>query len=287
MKDLAWSYSDLRRHKEALALRKEALKLQQLVLPNNHPEIAFSKATLALSFSKKSENAQKLLEEALSILEQSPLPGDSTNIARIKGNMANVYSKRGLHKEALEIRENLWTYWQKTSEDQNHPFITTSMRNLAESYFQVGLYKEAIELQLEVVARNKNVLPERPNDVTISMSDLARSYFEAEYYKEAIELQKEVVARNKKMLPEWDRLVTISWYQEENATDVVASAMNDLARYQQNGLVVQAKGKGQKGGGKGQKHRGTCGKGRGHVRHTSSGSGYRAKGKGGKGRRCS
>jgi tetratricopeptide (TPR) repeat protein len=244
MKDLAWSHSDLGRHKEALTLREEVLKLQQGVLKPNDPEIAFSMATLALSygrFRQKFEDAQELLEEALEILKQSPLPEDSTKIAGIKGNLANVYSKREFHKKALEIRKELLEYWQKTSEDQNHPFITTAMRNLAVGRYP---YKEAIKLQEEVVKRNKNMLPERRKDVTISMNDLARSYFnKAERYEEAIELQEKVVARNEEMLPAGDRLVTIS--------------KDTLARYKR-----KAKGW---GGGRGRTYRGKGGKGRGRC----------------------
>ena len=39
MNNLAYSYSDLGRHNEALAMRESVLEFRRRVLPENHPDI--------------------------------------------------------------------------------------------------------------------------------------------------------------------------------------------------------------------------------------------------------
>ena len=39
MCSLAWTYSDLGRHEEALAMRERVLEFDRRVLPENHPDI--------------------------------------------------------------------------------------------------------------------------------------------------------------------------------------------------------------------------------------------------------
>ena len=39
MSQLSWTYSDLGRHEDALAMKERVLELRRRVLPENHPDI--------------------------------------------------------------------------------------------------------------------------------------------------------------------------------------------------------------------------------------------------------
>jgi tetratricopeptide (TPR) repeat protein len=114
MGNIAASYSELGRHREALAMQEKSLEFQRRVLPENHPDIGQSYFSLAVSH-RRDGNLQRSLEgarQALRIFQATMTPlSDCVEKARalvidLTGKIASSYDELGRHREAVALQEN-------------------------------------------------------------------------------------------------------------------------------------------------------------------------------------
>jgi len=82
MGNLAVTYSDLGRHKDALKMNEEVLEFRRRVLPADHPDIATSMDNLATTYAYlgRYEDALKVHKEVL-VMQWRSLPRDHPDIA--------------------------------------------------------------------------------------------------------------------------------------------------------------------------------------------------------------
>ena len=72
MNNLAATYGDLGRHKDALRMMEETLAFRRRILPEDHPEIALSMYNLAIMHDNlgRHEDALRMMEDALALFRR-------------------------------------------------------------------------------------------------------------------------------------------------------------------------------------------------------------------------
>jgi serine/threonine protein kinase len=106
MNNLAASYADLGRQREALTLCEETLKLMKAKLGPDHPDTLTSMNNLALSYAAlgRHQEALTLREETLKLMK-AKLGPDHPDTLSSMNNLAASYAALGRHQEALTLCE--------------------------------------------------------------------------------------------------------------------------------------------------------------------------------------
>ncbi len=164
------------KYAEAIPLALEALRIQELVLGPDHPDVATSLNNLAGLYQAMSVHgqAEPLFQRALKIIE-AKLGPDHPSVAVCLNNLALLYDNIGaygkaepLYQRALKIHE------AKLGPD--HPDVATTLNNLASLYENMGAYGKAEPLyQRALKIREAKLGPEHP-DVAQSLNNLASLY---------------------------------------------------------------------------------------------------------------
>jgi hypothetical protein len=96
MGNLASTYSDLGRHRDALVLQEKTLEFQRRLLPENHPEMGISCFNISSSYRQAGDfhRAIERAREALRILQAALPPSHphvkmaQERVRQLEGNMA-------------------------------------------------------------------------------------------------------------------------------------------------------------------------------------------------------
>jgi len=105
------------------------------------------------------------------------------------GNLASMYHKQGLWKEAEELEVLMMEMRKQRAWRGTSPTRSRAWPNLASTYWNQGRLKEAEELEVLVMETRKRVLGEEHPDSLTIMANLASTYWNQGWLKEAEELE--------------------------------------------------------------------------------------------------
>ena len=198
--NLASTYSNQGRWKEAEELEVQVMETRKKVLGDEHPSTLSSIANLASTYSnqgrwKEAEELEVQVMETRKKVLGDEHPSTLSSIA----NLASTYSNQGRWKEAekleMQVMETSFRVLGK-----EHPDTLSSIANLASTYMHQGRLKEAEELEVQVIETRRKVLGEEHPDTLSSMANLASMYMHQGRLKEAEELYKRALEGNKEKL---------------------------------------------------------------------------------------
>ena len=166
MANLASTYWNQGRWKEAKELDVQAMETRKRALGLEHPSTLTSMDNLASTFSN--QGRWKEAEELnVQVMETSSrvLGLEDPDTLSSMANFALTYQSQGRWKEAERLHVQVMET-RKRVLGLEHPATLNSMANLAFTFWSLGLKKEAIELMSEVVAcREKKIGSDYPDTV--------------------------------------------------------------------------------------------------------------------------
>jgi tetratricopeptide (TPR) repeat protein len=193
MNNLAYSYDEDGRSREALKLREQVLELRRKTLGPEHPDTLKSMTALAISYDVDYRwvEALQLRERTLALSLKVNGP-EHPNTLEAMHNLAISYVEAGRLPEAFKLREEVLALCRKVNGPE-HPDTLAAMNRLAFSYEGAGRRDEALKLQEQVLAlRRKTLGPEHP-DTLQSINPLALSYESTGRWDDVLKLREEVV----------------------------------------------------------------------------------------------
>ena len=134
---------DQKEHEEAIKYYEKALKINQKILPPDHPDLAISYTNIGNVYGEMGDYEQELVnhEQALTIKQQSLAPNDP-DLASSYNNIGAVYYAMNKYWKALSYYEKAFEIFQKAL-PSNHPDLAASYDNLGLVYEQMGDYPKA------------------------------------------------------------------------------------------------------------------------------------------------
>ncbi|KAF8510479.1 hypothetical protein BU17DRAFT_98101 [Hysterangium stoloniferum] len=191
--NLASTYCDLGRPKEAEVLQLQVLEAQKVRLGPEHPNTILAKANLASTYRSLGRPKEaEVLEHQVLEAWQVILGPEHPHTILAKGNLARTYCNLGKYKEA-EVLEYQVLEAQQLMLGPEHPDTILAKANLARTYCNMGRPKEAEVFQLQVLEAQQAILgPEHPNTI-LAKANLASTYCSLGRPKEAEVLQLQVL----------------------------------------------------------------------------------------------
>ncbi|MBD2546409.1 CHAT domain-containing protein, partial [Planktothricoides raciborskii] len=149
-------YKSQGKYSEAEPLYKEAIAIDRIALPENHPDLATDLSNLAaLYFSQgKYSEAEPLLDEAIAI-DRIALPPNHPSLATHLSNLAALYFSQGKYSEAEPLLDEAIAI-DRIALPENHPSLATHLNNLGLLYRSQGKYSEAFE-QFQASLKSENL----------------------------------------------------------------------------------------------------------------------------------
>ncbi|KAF8526828.1 hypothetical protein BU17DRAFT_82243 [Hysterangium stoloniferum] len=224
--NLARTYSDLGRSKEAEVLELQVLEAQQLILGPEHPDTILAKANLASTYSDLGRPKEaEVLELQVLKAQQLILGPEHPDTILAKANLASTYRDLGRPKEA-EVLELQVLEAQQLILGPEHPSTILAKANLASTYRDLGRPKEAEVLELQVLEAQQLILgPEHPSTI-LAKANLASTYRNLGRPKEAEVLELQVLEAQQLILgPEHPDTIL--------AKANLASTYSDLGRHKE------------------------------------------------------
>ena len=165
------------KYPEAEEMHKQALKIRQEKLPENHPDIAQSLNNLAgvYIYQGKYPEAEELFKQALEIARKT-IGQEHPIYAKNLNNLAGVYESQGKYPEAEELYEQALEIGKKTI-GENHPDYAIHLNNLALVYNSQGKYPEAEELYKQALEIDKKTIGEGHPNYAIRLNNLGVLYY--------------------------------------------------------------------------------------------------------------
>jgi len=200
MADLASTYRNQGRWKEAEGLEVQVMETRKRILGQEHPDTLKSMSNLAWTYWnqgrwKEAEGLEVQVMETSKIVLGQEHPDTLTRMA----NLAVTYEDQGRWKEAEALGVQVMETRKRVLR-REHPDTLMSMANLAVTYEDQGRWKEAEELGVQVMETRKRVLGQEHPDTLTSMAILASTYSNQGRWKEAEGLGVQVVETRKRVL---------------------------------------------------------------------------------------
>ncbi len=165
---LALLYKSQGRYSEAEPLYQQAIEIDKIALPENHPSLATHLNNLAGLYDSQGRysEAEPLYQQAIEI-DKIALPENHPSLASGLNNLAELYRSQGryseaepLYLQAIEIH--------KIALPENHPQRAAHLNNLAALYDSQGRYSEAEPLYQQALdIREKTFGEEHPKTQTV------------------------------------------------------------------------------------------------------------------------
>ena len=200
MANLASTYRNQGRWKEAEELEVQVMETSSRVLGLEHPSTLTSMDSLASTYRKQGrwKDAEEL---NVQVMETSSrvLGLEHPYTLSSMVNLASTFWNQGRWKEAEELEMQV----KETSSmvlGLEHPDTLTSMAHLALTFWNQGRWKEAEELEVQVMETRKRVLGLEHPSTMINMANLASTYRNQGRWKEAEELEVHVMETNSRVL---------------------------------------------------------------------------------------
>ena len=200
MSNLAMTFSDQGRWKEAEELGVQVIETSLRVLGLEHLNTLTSMNNLALTYSNQGrwKEAEELQVQVMRTRKRVLGLEHLDTLASIAG-LAFTYSNQGRWKEAEELKVQAIETSSRVL-GLEHPFTLTNIANLASTYLNQGRWKEAEELNVQVIGTRKRTLGLEHPDTLTSINNLASTLREQGRLKEAEELQMQVIETRKRVL---------------------------------------------------------------------------------------
>ncbi|MDY7020057.1 MAG: CHAT domain-containing tetratricopeptide repeat protein [Cyanobacteriota bacterium] len=179
----------------AINLLTKAVKIQERVLGENHPDIVTNLTGLATLYKQQGQyNKAEYYYQRMIAIQENHLGSDHPVVAESLGNLAVVYYSLGRYKEAESLFQRALAIKEKNL-GAEHPEVAASLNDLAAFYTSQARYVEAEPLYKRALAIREKVLgPDHP-DVANSLNGLGylysyqQQYQKAEqYYERAVEI---------------------------------------------------------------------------------------------------
>ncbi|MBT9449864.1 ATP-binding protein [Akkermansia glycaniphila] len=176
LNDLGYTLDQIGAYAQALPLYKQALRICEAALGDNHPSTATSYNNLAGLYKRQGdyERALPLYEKALRIREAA-LGDNHPSTARIYNNLASLYDSQGDYERALPLYEKALRI-HEAALGENHPTTAASYNNLARLYRSQSDYTRALSLYAKALRICEIALGENHPDTATSYNNLAFLY---------------------------------------------------------------------------------------------------------------
>ncbi len=188
MANLALTYRDQGRWKEAEELYVQVMETTARLRGHKHLDTLTSMANLALIYRIQGRwnEAEELEVQVMETRKRVLGLEDPFTLSSI-ANLASTFWNQGRWKEAEELEVQVMERSPRVL-GLEHPGTLTSMGNLASIYQNQGRWKEAEKLEVQVVETRKRVVGlEHPYTLT-RMGNLASTYWNQSRWKEAQDL---------------------------------------------------------------------------------------------------
>ncbi|MGD1702651.1 tetratricopeptide repeat protein [Dapis sp. BLCC M229] len=194
---LALLYKSQGRYEAAEPLYQQAIEIDKIALPENHPSLATYLNNLAGLYKSqgKYKAAEPLYKQAIEI-DKIALPENHPSLAINLNNLAELYRLQDKYDEA----EPLYKQAIEIYKDSLSP-NTTPFNNLALLYYYQGRYSEAEPLYLQVIEIDQRSLPPDHPYLAIDLNNLALLYRDQGRYDEAEPLYLQAIEIDKRSLP--------------------------------------------------------------------------------------
>ncbi|WP_204141290.1 tetratricopeptide repeat protein [Halomicronema sp. CCY15110] len=184
----------------AIVYYKEALKLQERLLEDAHPDIVITLNNLANLYQRQERysEAEPLYQQALTICQRQ-WGEQHFYVTESLSNLANLYRDQErygeaepLYQQALAIRQRQW--------GEQHLDVAESLSNLANLYCDQERYSEAEPLYQQALLIRQQLYEGESPDVAESLNDLAILYHNQEHYSDAEPLYQEALEMRRRLL---------------------------------------------------------------------------------------
>ncbi|MCI5126231.1 MAG: hypothetical protein D3925_17595 [Candidatus Electrothrix sp. AR5] len=218
--------NDLGQYQDALQKYEASLKIDQQVLPPDHPSIATSLNNIGATLIDlgRHEEALGKHEDALE-MRQKVLPEDHPDITQSLNNIGVTLGFLGRHEEALGKKEAALEIWQKIL-PEDHPDIATGLNNIGSTLRELGRHKEALEQKEAALEMRQKVLPEDHPHIALSLNSIGYTLKDLERHEEALEKVEAALEMRQKVLPEDHPDIAGSF-------SGLGDTLNHLERYEQ------------------------------------------------------
>ncbi|RYD32322.1 MAG: serine/threonine protein kinase [Verrucomicrobiaceae bacterium] len=193
MQDLARSYFDTGRRREALELGEELVRLRRDLQGAGHPDTLTAVSNLAniLEAADRGPDALALREEVLAG-RRSRLGPEHRDTLLAMTNLANSYSDAGRRGDALNLRGDAVELSTRILGERDLQTLR-AMQALAGSYFDSMRRPDALALRRRVVELRTEILGPGHSDTLGAMADLVNSLAEAGQTEDALRLSRQVL----------------------------------------------------------------------------------------------
>jgi tetratricopeptide (TPR) repeat protein len=189
------------KYTEAIAYCEKSLKLQQKVLPANHPDFASSYNNIGFVYNNMGEYSKALSshEKALEI-RQKTLPANHPSLATSYSNIGDVYRNMGKYSKTLSYYEKALEIRQKTL-PANHPDFATSYNNIGNVYVNMGEYSKALSYYKKALEIYQKTLPSNHPSLATSYNNIGLVYRNMSEYSKALSSHEKALEIRQKTLP--------------------------------------------------------------------------------------
>ena len=202
LNSLAERFTSLGQHADAEPLYRQALKIRQSVLGEQHPDCAICLNNLAELYESMADyaKAEPLRRQALDI-RQKVLGENHPDYATSLNNLAWLYNANGetakaepLLRQALEINRAVL--------GETHPGYATGLNNLAAIYNSRKDFAKAEPLYEQALGIRQKVLGEKHPNYAMSLNNLAALYYAMGDYAKAEPLFRQALEIHQSALGE-------------------------------------------------------------------------------------
>lgn len=198
--DLAILYEDIGEFDLSLIQRLRVVKQQQLILGENHPELAKSLQELSTVYKNigQLEKSEEILNKAYNISIKKPGEHNLTT-ASIINSKAITFQKIGNSEKAIEYFKRSIKIYEVLDLSKSEHSLST-MSNLSALYSSIDKNQESFEIIKNVYEIQKKKLGPRNTSTLYSQQILSRVLSDLERKPEAIKLAKLAVKNAQKSL---------------------------------------------------------------------------------------
>jgi len=192
MSNLAATYHDLGKTKEAADLHKKVLKARVKTLGEEHEDTLLSMNNLAVTYHAlgQMKESADMHEKALEVRKRT-LGEQHQHTLCSMCNLGDTYYALGRRKEAADLHEKVLETRLKSLGGE-HPDTLLTMNNLASTYLALGQTKEAVNLHEKVLEEKMKTLGENHPDTLMTMNNLALAYYALGRKMEAARMHEKV-----------------------------------------------------------------------------------------------
>ncbi|CAF1434047.1 unnamed protein product [Adineta steineri] len=200
---LGYVYSTLGDYGNAISYYEQGLKIQQKILPSDHPNLATTYNNIGSVHDNMAEysNALSFHKKALEI-QQKTLSSNHPDLAISYNNIGLVYLNIGEYSKALSFYEKALEIEQK-SLLSNHPSLATSYSNIGlvyknmEEYSKaLSFYEKALEIEQKTLSSNHPDLATTYNNIGLVYLNIGEYSKALSFYEKALEIEQKSLSSN-------------------------------------------------------------------------------------------